>query len=81
MCIRDSVSAAPDGHSLQISVAAAGDGTRRLATMRPGTRVLVEGPYGRLHEGVRTRRGVLLLAAGIGIAPMKALLELSLIHI
>ena len=70
-----SVSAAPDGHSLQISVAAAGDGTRRLATMRPGTRVLVEGPYGRLHEGVRTRRGVLLLAAGIGIAPMKALLE------
>lgn len=70
-----SVSAAPDGHQLQISVAAVGDGTRRLATMRPGTPVLIEGPYGRLHEGVRTRQRVLLLAAGIGVAPLKALLE------
>ena len=70
-----SVSAAPDGASLQISVAAVGDGSRRLASMKPGTRVLVEGPYGRLHEGVRTRKGVLLMAAGIGIAPMKALME------
>ena len=37
--------------------------------------MLIEGPYGRLHEGVRTRRRVLLLAAGIGITPIKALLE------
>ena len=70
-----SVSAAPDGRSLQISVAAVGDGTGRLATMQPGTRVLIEGPYGRLHQGVRTRQGVVLLAAGIGVAPMKALME------
>ena len=34
-----------------------------------------EGPYGRLHEGVRTRRKVLLMASGIGITPMRALLE------
>ena len=47
----------------------------RLATLRPGTRVLVEGPYGRLHAGVRTRRKVLLMGAGIGITPMRALLE------
>jgi ferredoxin-NADP reductase len=37
--------------------------------------VFFEGPYGRLHEGVRTRRKVLLLASGIGITPMRALLE------
>lgn len=70
-----SVSAAPDGRTLQISVATVGDGTARLAHVKPGTRVLIEGPYGRLHEGARTRQGVLLLAAGIGIAPMKALME------
>ena len=40
-----------------------------------GVGVLIEGPYGRLHEGVRTRRKVLLLASGIGITPMRALLE------
>jgi ferredoxin-NADP reductase len=37
--------------------------------------VLVEGPYGRLHAGVRTRRKVLLMGAGIGITPLRALLE------
>jgi predicted ferric reductase len=70
-----SVSAAPDGRSLQISVADVGDGSHRLATLKPGTRVLIEGPYGRLHQGARTRQGVLLLAAGIGVAPMRALME------
>ncbi|HYY09523.1 MAG TPA: hypothetical protein VE781_01220, partial [Kineosporiaceae bacterium] len=37
--------------------------------------VAVEGPYGRLHAGVRTRRKVTLLAGGIGVTPLRALLE------
>lgn len=36
---------------------------------------MIEGPYGRLHAGVRRRRKVLLMASGIGITPMRALLE------
>ncbi|KRE41869.1 ferredoxin reductase family protein [Knoellia sp. Soil729] len=70
-----SLSAAPDGRSLRFTAAHVGDGTSRLATLQPGARVLVEGPYGRLHQGVRTRRKVLLMASGIGITPMRALLE------
>jgi predicted ferric reductase len=70
-----SLSAAPDGKTLRITAAHLGDGSARLATLRPGTKVLFEGPYGRLHEGVRTRRKVLLMASGIGITPMRALLE------
>jgi ferredoxin-NADP reductase len=70
-----SLSAAPDGRTLRITAAHLGDGSARLASLRPGTRVLFEGPYGRLHEGVRTRRKVLLMASGIGITPMRALLE------
>jgi predicted ferric reductase len=70
-----SLSAAPDGRTLRITAAHVGDGSSRLATLRPGTRVLVEGPYGRLHGGVRTRRKVLLMGSGIGITPMRALLE------
>ncbi|GAA4108173.1 ferric reductase-like transmembrane domain-containing protein [Knoellia locipacati] len=70
-----SLSAAPDGRSLRFTAAHVGDGTERLASLRAGTRVLVEGPYGRLHQGVRTRRKVLLMGSGIGITPMRALLE------
>lgn len=70
-----SLSAAPDGRTLRFTAAHAGDGTAALASLRPGTRVLIEGPYGRLHEGVRTQRKVLLMGSGIGITPMRALLE------
>jgi predicted ferric reductase len=70
-----SLSAAPDGRTLRITVASLGDGSAGLASLRPGTKVLFEGPYGRLHEGVRTRCKVLLMASGIGIAPMRALSE------
>jgi predicted ferric reductase len=70
-----SLSAAPDGRTLRITAAHLGDGSARLASLRPGTKVLFEGPYGRLHGGVRTRRKVLLMASGIGITPMRALLE------
>ena len=70
-----SLSAAPDGATLRFTAAHVGDGSRRLATLRPGTRVLVEGPYGRLHDGVRTRRKVLLMGSGIGITPLRAMLE------
>ncbi len=70
-----SISAAPDGRTLRFTAEHVGDGSARLATLRPGTRVLIEGPYGRLHGGVRTRRKVLLMGSGIGITPMRALLE------
>lgn len=70
-----SLSAAPDGRTLQFTAAAVGDGSAHLASLRPGTRVLIEGPYGRMHDGTRRKRKVLLMGAGIGITPMKALLE------
>ncbi len=70
-----SLSAAPDGRSLRITAQAVGDASSRLATLRPGTPVLVEGPYGRLHSGVRTRDRSVLIGAGIGITPLRALLE------
>ncbi|HQF04084.1 MAG TPA: ferric reductase-like transmembrane domain-containing protein, partial [Phycicoccus sp.] len=60
-----SLSAAPDGRTLRITAAHVGDGSARLATLRPGARVLVEGPYGRLHAGVRVRDKSLLMASGI----------------
>ncbi|GAA3706151.1 ferric reductase-like transmembrane domain-containing protein [Microlunatus aurantiacus] len=70
-----SLSAAPDGRSLRITAKALGAGSARLAHLRPGTRVLFEGPYGRLSDRVRTRPKVLLAGAGVGITPLRALAE------
>ncbi|MCM0619465.1 ferredoxin reductase family protein [Nocardioides bruguierae] len=70
-----SLSAAPDGRSLRFTVKVEGDGGRAIASARPGTRVMVEGPYGRLTARPRTRRKVLLMGAGVGITPLRALAE------
>ena len=70
-----SISAAPDGRSLRITAKIVGDGSARLARLRPGTRVLFEGPYGRLSERARTQPKVLLMGAGVGITPIRALAE------
>lgn len=70
-----SLSSAPNARRLRITVKETGDGSERLRSLRPGTRVLFEGPYGRLTRDVRSRRRVVLLASGIGITPMRSLLE------
>jgi predicted ferric reductase len=74
-----SLSAEPSDTELRFTAAVVGDGTARLTSLKPGTPVAIEGPYGRLHAGVRTQRRTLLVGAGIGITPIRALLE-SLPH-
>jgi predicted ferric reductase len=69
-----SLSAAPDGRTLRITVKALGDHSRDLHSLHVGTRVLAEGPYGAMTSG-RRRRRVLLLAGGVGITPLRALFE------
>jgi len=70
-----SLSAAPDGRSLRITVKDLGDGSAALRSLRPGTRALVEGPYGRLSPRARTRRKVALIGAGVGLTPLRSLAE------
>jgi predicted ferric reductase len=70
-----SLSAAPDGRTLRITVRALGDHSLAIGDLRPGTFVLVEGPYGAFTTRGRTRSRVLLIAAGIGVTPVRALLE------
>ena len=70
-----SLSAAPDARSLRFTADVVGDGTRALLDLRPGARVVVEGPHGRLTERARTRRKVALVGAGVGITPLRALAE------
>lgn len=70
-----SISSAPNGRWLRITVKALGDHSAELQHVRVGTRVFFEGPYGVLTGARRTRRKVTLIAGGIGIAPIRALLE------
>lgn len=70
-----SLSAAPDGRSLRVTVKDLGDFSARLAHVAPGTRVIAEGPYGAFTRERRRRRRVALIAGGVGITPVRALLE------
>ena len=70
-----SLSAAPDGRRLRITVKGVGDYTARVRAIPPGTRVIAEGPFGAFTTAARRRPRVLLIAGGIGITPIRALLE------
>ncbi|MFH9551471.1 ferric reductase-like transmembrane domain-containing protein [Streptomyces sp. NPDC017435] len=70
-----SLSAAPDGTRLRLTAKAAGDGSAGLRHIEPGTRVFAEGPYGAFTALHRTRPEALLIAGGVGVTPIRALLE------
>ncbi|MCW3002326.1 MAG: ferric reductase [Conexibacter sp.] len=70
-----SLSAAPDRRHLQITVKALGDHSAALASLPPGTRVAIEGPYGAFTTDHRTSDKVLLIGAGVGTTPIHALLQ------
>src|SRR6185312_8385120 len=52
-----------------------GDGSTLVRSLHPGTRAIVEGPYGRLTGRPRTRAKVAFIGAGVGITPLRALAE------
>ncbi len=70
-----SLSAAPDGHMLRLTAKAVGSGSAALRQVPVGSRVFVEGPYGAFTTMNRTRQATLLIAGGIGVTPIRSLLE------
>lgn len=70
-----SLSAPPRPDRLRLTVKELGDASRLLQSIEVGTWVVAEGPYGAMTAARRTRRGVLLVAGGVGITPMRALFE------
>jgi predicted ferric reductase len=70
-----SLSALPTSSHLRVTVKDMGDHSSELARLRPGTRVAIEGPYGAFTHHARERDAVLLVGAGVGVTPLRALLE------
>lgn len=70
-----SLSAMPTNRSARITVRALGRGSTQLGTLPVGTRVSIEGPYGLFSNAGRTSPKLSIIAAGIGVTPVRALLE------
>jgi len=70
-----SLSAAPTDHYLRVTVKELGDHSGGVKDLKPGTRVVFEGPYGTFVAAKSTRGHVLLVGGGVGITPLRALME------
>ena len=70
-----SLSALPQPPFIRVTVKGLGDQSRALAHLKPGTRVFIEGPYGSFTRHARRSDRVVLIGAGVGVTPLRALLE------
>lgn len=70
-----SLSALPKPPFLRVTIKGLGDQSRAVASLKPGTRVVIEGPYGNFTHHARVRNHVVLIGAGVGVTPLRALLE------
>jgi predicted ferric reductase len=70
-----SLSAAPTDNYLRVTVKELGDGSKILKMVQSGTRVFFEGPYGTFVASRSTRGHVVLIGGGVGITPLRALME------
>lgn len=70
-----SLSAAPHENELRITVRGVGRGSAELINLAPGTFVTIAGPYGRFTPESRTKPRIALLGAGMGIAPIRAIMD------
>ncbi len=72
-----SLSAAPNGQSLRLTAKAVGSTSAGLRQLPVGSRVFAEGPYGAFTTLHQITEATLLIAGGVGITPIRALLEES----
>ena len=70
-----SLSAMPTSTSARITVRDLGRGSARISAIPVGTKVSIEGPYGLFSDAARTAPKLAIIAAGIGVTPIRAFLE------
>ncbi len=70
-----SISAAPRVDRIRFTIKALGGASDLMTRLPIGTKVAIEGPYGtKIYEELRGNK-LLLIAGGVGIAPVRSLLE------
>lgn len=70
-----SISAAPRTDRIRFTIKALGGASEMMTHLTVGATVAIEGPYGtKIYEQLRGRK-LLLVAGGVGIGPVRSLLE------
>lgn len=70
-----SLSQAYNGHGIRFTIKKLGDYTTKIGELTPGTHVIIDGPLGLFIEEKAERDKFLFIAGGIGITPIRAMLE------
>jgi len=70
-----SISIVPTDEHVRFTIGALGDHSADVRAIAPGTRVLLEGPFGRLTSSRARGRRILLVGGGAGIGAVRALAE------
>ena len=70
-----SISALPQPPYIRLTVKEVGDHSAAVARLRPGTRIVIEGPYGAFTRHAQHHKKAVLIAAGIGVTALRSLLE------
>jgi len=70
-----SLSAAPTNKYLRVTVKELGDHSSGIKDLKKGVRVFFEGPYGTFVAAKASRPHILLVGGGVGITPLRAILE------
>lgn len=69
-----SLSAVPKDDVFRLTVRKSGDFTSKLPKVKPGSKVLVSGPFGRFTSDVALTSKRLFIAGGVGITPIWTML-------
>jgi predicted ferric reductase len=69
-----SFSMEPNGRELRFSMKALGDFTNLVGTIKPGTKVFIDGPLGRFVSETAVTDKYIMIAGGIGVTPIRALM-------
>ena len=70
-----SFSAAYNGKFIRFTIKSLGDYTTKIRDIKIGTRIIIDGPLGLFVEKRATRDKFLFIAGGIGITPLRAMIE------
>lgn len=70
-----SIADSPKRPGLSLIIKEVGDFTRGIGNLAPGTAIGIDGPYGEFTLHQHPGDGVVLLAGGVGIAPVMGLLR------
>jgi ferredoxin-NADP reductase len=64
-----------NGHWIRFTIKASGDFTSTVGQISPGTSVILDGPLGQFTLARRKTEKPLFIAGGIGITPLRAMIE------